>query len=235
VYHDGAILLLAFVQIAWRMPYHSVLEYADKHPALAALMGFPCNDQGQVRIISQGQYCERRWGLGLAALLLFMIGLVWQLNRLSVITGRQLDIDTTILAAWRHADSGVEWVHYRGRQPVFGYKVHTVLCRDAMLPVIGVVTPATIPDAQVAIPMSLAAVLLSVSVKPFYTQYDTLRITRNLLDMIHGLVVYFGRCRKSTQRESESVPMKQTGSVCKGFFYYFYRLRAHRLALSDPG
>jgi len=160
VYHDASILLVALVQIAWKMPYHVIIQYLRDHPPLALAMGFPCDTQGHPRTISQGQYWERRQALGLLPLLFFIIGLVWQLIRLGVITGCQLILDTTLLRAWHHADPGAAWVRHRDKPAIFGYKVHTILCRAAMLPVLCVVTPANIHDAALAIPMLLASVLL---------------------------------------------------------------------------
>jgi hypothetical protein len=160
VYDDPSILLLAIVQIAWRMPYGQIIEYVHTRPALAMLMGFPCTPQGQPRLISQGQYWERRQALGLLPLLLFMIGLVGQLIRLGVITGRQVILDSTLLQAWHHHDPGAAWLQYHGRVKAFGYKVHTLLCREATLPLLCVVTPANVHDAVLAIPLLMAAVLL---------------------------------------------------------------------------
>jgi len=160
VYNDASILLLALVQTAWQMPYHVVIQYLKKQHELAVAIGFPCDAQGYPRIISQGHYWQRRQDLGLMPLLLFMIGLVWQLARLGVITGCRLILDATLLRAWHHADPGAAWVRYRNKPAVFGYKVHTLLCRAAMLPVLCVVTPANIHDAVLAIPMLLASVLL---------------------------------------------------------------------------
>lgn len=142
------------------MPYRVVIQYLQDHPDLVLAIGFPCDAQGRPRIIRQGHYWERRQALGLTPILLFMIGLVWQLTRLGVITGCQLILDATLLRAWHHADPGAAWVRYRDKPAVFGYKVYTLLGRTAMLPVLCVVTPANIHDAVLAIPMLLASVLL---------------------------------------------------------------------------
>jgi hypothetical protein len=160
VYHDASVLLPAPVQTAWQMPYHVVLAYLKKHDDLALTMGFPCDAQGRPRIIGQGQYWERRQALGLWPLLFFMLGLVWQLVRPGVIKGCRLILDATLLKAWHHADPGAAWVRYRNKAAVFGYKVHTLLCREAQLPILCVVTPANVREAVLAIPMLLAGVLL---------------------------------------------------------------------------
>lgn len=160
VYHDATILVLALVQTAWQMPYHVLIAYLRQQAELAVALGFPLDSQGRPRTISQGQYWERRQALGVLPLLLFMLGLVWQLVKLGVITGRELILDSTLLRAWHHADPGAAWVKYRGRAAVFGYKVHTLLCRATTLPILCVVTPANIRDATLAIPMLLASVLL---------------------------------------------------------------------------
>lgn len=122
-------------------------------------MGFPCDAQSRPQVISQGHYWARRQALGLLPLLLFMISLVWQLTRLGVITSYQVILDATLLKAWHHADPGAAWLSYQDKAPIFGYKVHTLLCREAMLPILCAVTPANIHDAVLAIPMLLASVL----------------------------------------------------------------------------
>ena len=89
-----------------------------------------------------------------------MVGMVWQLMRLGIITGRQVILDATRLRAWHHADPGADWSKYRGTRALFGYKVHALLCRASALPLFCVVTPASFYEAHLAAPMLLAAVLL---------------------------------------------------------------------------
>ena len=70
-------------------------------------------------------------------------------------------IDSSLLAAWYHHDPGAAWSWPSpGKGRIFGYKVHTILCRWSYLPLFFVVTPAKCNDGPLAIPMFTAVVLL---------------------------------------------------------------------------
>jgi hypothetical protein len=145
---------MAVVQTAWRKSYEQVVDYVRTHPELAQQLGFAR------RTISQGQYWERREALGALPFLFFFMGLVGQLIRLGVITGKELIVDATLLSAWRKADPGATWQKYTKKAAVFGYKVHTVLCHSSDLPVFILVTPAHVHDSQVGWFVILVAAIL---------------------------------------------------------------------------
>ena len=154
LYQDSSILMMAVVQTAWRKSYDQVVDYVRTHPDLAHQLGFSkCT-------ISQGQYWERRTALGILPFLFFMIGLVGQLMRLGVITGKELIVDSSLLPAWRQADPGAAWQKYAKKASVFGYKVHTVLCHQSDLPVFILVTPAQVHDSLVGWFVILVAAIL---------------------------------------------------------------------------
>jgi hypothetical protein len=154
IYRDSSILLMAVVQAAWRKSYEQIVDYVRTHPELAQQLGFTRGT------ISQGQYWERRVALGALPFLFFFMGLVGQLIRLGVITGKELIVDATLLSAWRHADPGATWQKYAKKASVFGYKVHTVLCHSSDLPVFILVTPAHVHDSQVGWFIILVAAIL---------------------------------------------------------------------------
>lgn len=160
-YSDVTILLMALVQTAWRRSYEQIVDWVATDETLALALGFTRrSDTGRLRTISQGQYWERRRALGLLPVLLFFLALVGQLIRLGAITGQELIVDSSLLAAWRSADPDAAWQRYAGRRAVFGYKVHTLLCRTADLPVLALVTPANVHDSQVGWLLLLAGALL---------------------------------------------------------------------------
>jgi hypothetical protein len=105
-YSDRSILLMALVQIVWRKSYEQIVDYVATHPALAQALGFT---QGT---ICKGRFWERRAALGLLPFLFFFLGLVGQLIRLGVISGQALIVDSSLLAAWYHADPGATWQRY---------------------------------------------------------------------------------------------------------------------------
>ncbi len=187
-YKDSSVLLMAAVQTAWRMSYSDIVDYVRSHDDLADLLGFTQRTaSGQVISISQGQYWERRAALGILPLMLFFLGLVWQLVCLGVVTGRELIVDSTRLKAWRHADPGAAWSRYARQAAMFGYKVHTVLCRHADLPVFVVVTPANVTDGLVGLLMLMAAVLL-YGFQVWVVYADAAYFDYRLLGFIHDIL-----------------------------------------------
>lgn len=161
IYSDETVLLMAVVQTAWRKSYEQIVDWVAIDTTLAQALGFPrCGKTGQVRTISQGQYWERRQALGVLPVLFFFLALVGQLIRLGVIAGQELIVDSSLLAAWRKDDPDAAWQKYAGRKALFGYKVHTLLCHTADLPVLALVTPANVHDSQVGWLLLLIGALL---------------------------------------------------------------------------
>jgi len=120
---------MAVVQRVWRKSYKAILYQVTTRPSLTQAFGF-----GE-RVISKGQYWERRKQLGVLPFLFFFLALVAQLIRLGVITGKGFIVDSSLLYAWRTEDPGARWYIFAGKKTVFGYKVHTVLCAQSDLPV----------------------------------------------------------------------------------------------------
>ena len=161
IYMDSSILLMAIVQTTWRKSYEQMVDWVGTNEGLAFALGFTQRTPtGKLRTISKGQYWERRTALGILPFLFFFLGLVAQLIRLGAITGKELIVDSSLLKAWYQADPGAAWQQYVGKAHVFGYKVHTVLCRQANLPVFVLVTPANVHDSLVGWLIVLVAALL---------------------------------------------------------------------------
>jgi hypothetical protein len=186
-YKDPSVLLMAVVQTGWRMAYSDIVDYVRSHDDLADLLDFERTACGRVISISQGQYWERRAALGILPMLLFFLGLVWQLVCLGVVTGRELIVDSSRLRAWLHADPGAAWSRYAEQAALFGYKVHTVLCRHADLPVFVVVTPANVVDGLVGLLMLMAAVLL-YSFRVWVVYADAAYFDYRMLGFIHDIL-----------------------------------------------
>ena len=160
-YPDETVLLMAIIQTAWRMSYADIIDYVASHESLAALLGCTSRrSDGTLQTISQGQYWERRAALGILPFLVFFLALVGQLIRLGVISGHELLVDSTRLRAWRHNDPGAAWSRCRGKATLYGYKVHTVLCRQAQLPVFVVLTAANVHDSLIGLLSVTASVML---------------------------------------------------------------------------
>lgn len=180
-YQDSSILQMAIVQTAWRMSYEQVVDHVAHDQDLAREMGF------QGHTISQGQYWERRTALGGLPFLLFFMALVAQLIRLGAVVGEELIVDSSLLSAWRAADTGATWQKYAGKACVFGYKVHTLLCHQADLPVFALVTPAHVHDLQIGWFITLmAAILYGFRVLVVYA--DAAYFDRRMFHVVHDIL-----------------------------------------------
>lgn len=151
-YCDTTILLMSVVQTVWGKSYEQMIDWVRTDAALAEALGFAGG-----LVISQGQYWQRRMQLGILPLVLFWVGLVVQLMRLGAITGKRLVVDSSLLKAYRSQDADARWQRYAGRKAVFGYKVHVVLCKQADLPILGVLTTANVHDSVVGWALLLLA------------------------------------------------------------------------------
>jgi hypothetical protein len=161
-YRDESVLLTSLVAAAWQLSYERMVEWLARYDALAETLGYQQVDRsGQRRTISLAQYSRRLRELGLLPYFLIFITLVTSLLKMGLIQGWDLIIDSSLLAAWYHHDLSAAWSwpsKWKGR--VFGYKVHTILCRCSYLPLFFVVTPANCNDGPLAIPMFMAVLLL---------------------------------------------------------------------------
>jgi hypothetical protein len=204
-YHAVSILLMALVQTVWRKSYEQIVDYVATHAGLAIALGFTQRTSaGQLRTISKGHYWERRADLGLLPFLFFFLGLVGQLIRLGVITGKALIVDSSLLSAWYHADPGASWQKYAKKKAVFGYKVHAILCQASNLPVFVLVTPAHVHDSLVGwFIILVAAVLYGFQVLVVYADaaYFDRRFFRVVQEILgaHAAVDY--NLRRASKRK----------------------------------
>lgn len=154
VYQDSSVMVMALIQVAWQFSYEDTVDYFRARPEAARAAGFPAG-----RVISVGQYWERRRALGILPFWLLFIAMVWQLVRLGVIWGTDVIIDATTQHAWFHNDPEAGWSFPKPwKGSVWGYKVHTLLCRWSQLPVMFLVTSANRQESLVAIPLLILAV-----------------------------------------------------------------------------
>jgi len=154
VYRDGSVILMALIHVAWQFSYEQVVDYFRARPEAAQAAGFRTG-----RVISVGQYWERRRALGLLPFWLFFVAMVWQLIRWGVITGSDVILDATTQHVWFHDDPEAGWSFPKPwKGSVWGYKVHTVLCRWSQLPVMFLVTSANRQESLLAIPLLVLTV-----------------------------------------------------------------------------
>jgi hypothetical protein len=188
-YRDESVLLTSLVAAAWRLSYERITEWLARYDALAEALRYDQFDPwGRRCTISPAQYSRRLRALGLLPYFLIFVALVAALLKMGLIQGWDLIIDSSLLAAWRQDDPDAAWSWpstWKGR--VFGYKVHTILCRWSYLPLFFVVTPAHRNDGPLASPMFAAVVLLYhlrirvVRADAAYFNYAFLGFIRNVL------------------------------------------------------
>lgn len=143
-YADETILVTVIVMAIWQLSPYQMADRLARWPALAAACGYD-----PAHTISASQLYRRRDQLGLVVYFVTFCALVWQLIRRGVIRGQDLVLDSTLIDAFSRKDLDAAW-HFAKR---FGYKVHMLICRDALLPVVFLVTPANRNDAPWAVPL----------------------------------------------------------------------------------
>lgn len=189
IYSDVSVLLTSLVAAAWQLSYETITTWLTRYDALAVALGYQqLNANGQRQTISLAQYSRRVRALGLLPYFLFFVALVMALIRLGVIEGWDLIIDSSYLAAWYKKDPDAGWSHPFKKKPrIFGYKIHSVICRWSYLPLFFVITPANAADGPLAIPLLAATVLLYglkvwiVRADAAYFNYAFLGFVRNVL------------------------------------------------------
>ena len=140
---------MALIQVAWQLGYDELIDYLRARPEVATLVGLPPG-----RVICASQYWERRRALGIFPFWFLFIALVAQLIRLGVVKGTDLIMDGTTLQTWFHLDPEANWSYPKPwKGSVWGYKVHTVVCRWSQLPMMFLVTPANRQESVFAIPL----------------------------------------------------------------------------------
>lgn len=196
VYRDSSIFVMALIQVAWQMSYEDVVDYLRSHTATAAAIGF---DKG--RVIGVSQYWQRRRALGIFPFWLFFIALAWQLLRCGIIHGRDVILDATTQHSWFDGDRQAAWSFPKpGKGSVWGYKVHTLLCRHSQLPMMFLVTSANRQESLCAIPLLTLAVAfygLSFSIvraDAGYFTYPILNFIRTVLGA--GFMIDYNLRRK---------------------------------------
>ena len=145
---------MALIQVAWQMSYEEVVDYLRGQAESAAALGLPAG-----RVICASQYWQRRRALGMQPFWLLFVAMVWQLLRMGVVVGKDVILDATTQRIWFHDDQEAGWSFPKpGKGSVWGYKVHTLLCRWSQLPVMFLVTPANRQESLLAIPLLTLAV-----------------------------------------------------------------------------
>jgi hypothetical protein len=189
IHRDESVLLTSLVAAAWRLSYEVITDWLARYDALGEALGYDQFDGlGQRCTISLAQYSRRLRALGLLPYFLILFVLVATLLKTGLIKGWDLITDSSLLAARYHDEPDAAWSWpSRHKRRVFGYKVHTILCRCPCLPLFVVLTPANRHDGPLATPMFAAVVLLfhlpihAVWADAAYFNYAFLGFVHNVL------------------------------------------------------
>lgn len=149
VYSDASVMVIALIARLWHLSTREVCLWLSRWPALAAACGLP-----EGRVIHHAHFCRRVRDLGAFPFWLLYLALVWQAIRCGLLAGRDVVIDSTLLAAWTRHDPDADWSFpsaWKGR--IFGYKVHTLLDRAARLPLFFLISAANANDLPFAYPL----------------------------------------------------------------------------------
>ncbi len=148
-YAEATVLLLALLGRLWQLSTREVCAWLGCWPALAAACGLPPG-----RVIHPAHLSRRVRRLGPYPFWLLYLALVWRAIRGGLIRGRDVALDSTLLAAWTRQDSDAAWSFPSSRKGrVFGYKVHVLLDRVARLPILFLLSPANRNDLPFAYPL----------------------------------------------------------------------------------
>jgi hypothetical protein len=156
VYHEETLLLIALLRTLWRLSYQDMHDWLADWPALARACGLPHDRQGGVRVPSPAQQCKRAQRVGAPPYELLFVVLVRLARHTRLVGGRDVIVDSAPILAWRRTDSDAAVGHAPPHHPrplLRGYRVHTLLCRGAGLPLLFLLSPANAHDAPFARPL----------------------------------------------------------------------------------
>jgi hypothetical protein len=160
-YSDATVLLLALLGRLWQLSTREVCAWLARWPVLAAACGLPPG-----RVIHPAHLSRRVRRLGPYPFWLLYLALVGRAIRGGLIAGRDVALDSTLLAAWTPRDPDAAWSFPSSKGRVFGYKVHVLLDRAARLPILFLLSPANRNDLPFAYPLlGLARFLLGLPLR----------------------------------------------------------------------
>jgi len=137
-YQEVSILVTILVMSVWQVSPETMVNRLKRWSALATACGY---EPGQV--ISSSQLRRRRDTLGMWAYFVTFCSLVFVLFQRGLLLGQDWVIDSTIIDAFSAKDGEAGWSFSKR----FGYKVHMLICRDSLLPIMFLLSPANANDA----------------------------------------------------------------------------------------
>jgi hypothetical protein len=154
-------LLLALLRTLWRLSDQELHDWLCAWPALALACGMPLGPDDRPRVPSKAQQSKRQRTAGAPTSEMLFVLLVRAGLWMGLTRARDLIIDSAPILAWRLADPNAAFGHAPAHHPrplLLGYRLHTLLCRGAGLPVLLLLSRANVHDAPFARPLLELAV-----------------------------------------------------------------------------
>src|SRR5262249_15348156 len=145
LYAEESLLLLALLRTLWRLSSQEVHDWLCAWPALALACGLPQRANGRPRVPSKSQQSKRQRAAGAPASEMLFVLLVRAGLWMGVTRARDLIIDSAPILAWRRTAPDAAFGHTPAHHPralLRGYRLHTLRCRGAGLPLLFLLSPA---------------------------------------------------------------------------------------------
>jgi transposase len=187
IYREESLLLLALLRTLWRLSYQETHDWLCAWPALALACGLPLRSDGCPRVPSKAQQSKRLRAAGAPASEMLFVLLVRAGLWMGLTRARDLIVDSAPILAWRRADPDAAVGHAPAHHPrplLRGYRLHTLLCRGAGLPLLFRLSPANVHDAPFARPLLELAVRL-LALRPRVVRLDAGYWGLKLIAWIH--------------------------------------------------
>ena len=199
LYSDASILVLALLGRLWPLSTRELCLWLLRWPALATACGLPPD-----RVIQPAPLARRVRQLGSSPFWLLSLALLWQAIRTGLIRGRDVALDSTLLAAWTPRDGDAAWSFPTPQGRVFGYKVHVLLDRVARLPIVFLLSPANRNDLPFAYPLlwfARGVLALPLHVVRADGAYWGLALVRFIVAVLHARpIIPFNRKKQPLAR-----------------------------------
>ncbi len=230
LYPDEVILVTLIVMRVWQLSPREMVRRLHRWPKLAEACGYL-----PAQVISASQLYRRRDQLGLWVYFVTFCALVWQLLQRGIIRDRDVVVDSTLVEAYSLLDLEAAW-HFAKR---FGYKVHMLICRQALLPLMFVVTPANRHDAPwrlLLLEMARRCFALPIRIGRADAAYFTRQILAYVCSVLHAHpIIDFNprRRRKKALATLDYIAWWRDARGKRGYLERFFALLKRYFALND--
>jgi len=147
VYAGASVLLVVLLGRLGQLSTREVCAWLVRWPALAAAGGLPPG-----RVLHPAHLSRRVRQLGVHPVGRLSLALVWRAIAAGLVLGRDVALDSTLLAAWTRRDPDAAWSFPSAKGRVCGYTVHPLRDRAARLPLFSLLSPANRNDPPFAYP-----------------------------------------------------------------------------------